>query len=164
MRIFDTSSYCTGENVENFLVGVLPPSKGQETIFHILKGFSLVLNSSNLGYKKAKDSGELLDLHDGIYELSLSHKPNIHTLTKFYHLRVVQLLRKTRKQWAKLIDKECKLSREDFYSSRDKLREIDEYALAAKYQVEELGDKKKGKETYDFAQKLLEQYSHECKC
>lgn len=164
MRIFDTSSYCTGESVENFLVEVLPPSKTKSTPFHVLKGFSLVLNSSNLGYKKAKDTGELLDLHDGIYELTQSHKPNIHTLTKFYHLRVVALVRKVRKQWAKLIDKECKLSRDDFFSSRDKLREIDEYVLAAKYQVEEQGDKKKGKETYDFAQKLLEQYSYECKC
>lgn len=164
MRIFDTSTYCTGEAVENYLVEVLPPSRSTWVTFHVLKGFSVVLNSSNLGYKKAKDSGELLDLQDGIYELSLSHKPNIHTLTKFYHLRTVQLTRKVRKQWTKLIGEECKITRNEFYSNRDKLREIEEYIQAAKYQVEELGDKKKGKEIYDFAQKLIEQYSHECKC
>lgn len=164
MRVFDTSNYCTGEDISNFILEVLPPSKSSFVTFNIVGGFSLVLNSSNLRYKKANNNSQLIDLQDGVYDLSLSYKPNSFTLTKFYHLRTVALTISVRKEWKKLISDQCRLTREEYYMNRDKLREIEEYALAAKYTVEECGEKKQGKEIYEFAKKLLDQYSHECKC
>lgn len=122
------------------------------------------LNSSNLGYRKVAEVADLRDLPDGIYEFRQSYKPNIHTVQHYYHLRTVSLWRKVRSEWKKLLDDECKLSREEFYINRDKLREIDEYLLAAQYMVSDCHKKKEGKEIYEWAEKLLEQYTNECQC
>lgn len=165
MRIYDTSFYCTTEELpENYLIEVLPVNKSTWILFHVSRDFSLVLNSSNLHYKKVTEASSLIDLPDGIYEFKQSIKPNIHTLVQFYHLRTTSLLNKLRHSWNRLISGKCDISRIDFLANRDRLREIDEYLLAAKYEVEECLDKKKGKELYDFAKKLLEQYTNKCKC
>ncbi len=164
LRLFDTSFYCEEAPPENYLIEVLPTNKSSWVTFYVQKNFSLGLNSSNLGYRKVADVTELRDLPDGIYEIKQSYKPNIHTLVHYYHLRTVELERKLRSEWDKLIGDTCKLSREEFYKNRDKLRDIDEYISAAKWKVEECADKKQGKEMYEWATKLLEQYTNECQC
>lgn len=163
LRIYDTSRY-TEETVENYLVEVLPPQKSAFVPFYVQKGFSIATNSSSLKYRIVNDVDELRNLPDGIYEIKQSYKPNLQTIVIFYHLRTVELRLKIKAEWNKLLKDECKLSREEFFKNRDKLREIDEYAAAAKYSVEECHDKKNGKEMYEWALKLLEQYSNECKC
>jgi hypothetical protein len=164
MRLFDTSHYYTDTVLENYLVEVLPVNKSSWVTFHVNKNFSLVLNSSNLQYKKASYSNELVDLQDGIYEIKQSHKPNISTVSHFLYLRTVLLYNDLKSQLCDLITNKCDLSREDFNINRDKLREIEEYINAAKWMVEECGDKVKGKELYDYAKKLLEEYKSECGC
>jgi hypothetical protein len=164
LRVFDTSNYCNDDVIENYLIEVLPVNKSKWLTFHVQKNFSLVLNSSNLGYRKVADISLLRDLPDGIYEFKQSYKPNVHTMQQFLHLRVVELRKKIRKQWDKLVDDTCKLSREEFNTNRDKLREIEEYLMAAKFKVEECHEKKEGKETYEWAVKLLERYTNECQC
>lgn len=163
LRLFDTSYYCD-DTIENYLIEVLPVQKSNWVVFHVQKYFSLGLNSSNLGYRKVADVSDLRDLPDGIYEFKQSYKPNLHTLVHYYHLRTVDLQRKVRSEWDKLIGDTCKLSREEFYKNRDKLREIEEYIMAAKWKVEECSLKKEGKELYEWAEKLLEQYTNECQC
>ncbi len=163
MRLFDTSHYCV-DTVENYLIEVLPVNKYTWLSFTVAKNFSLTLNASNLRYKKVSDKSDLLDLPDGIYEIKQSIKPNILTIVHFYHLRVNELKRKLKSEWNKLTKDTCKITREEYYINRDKLREIQEYIMSAKYQVEECLDKKKGKETYEFATKLLERYTNECQC
>jgi len=164
MRVYDTSHYCDEESIENYLIEVLPVNKSNWITFHVQRNFSLALNSSNLGYKKVTDFAYLQDLPDGIYEIKQSYKPNIHTVQHYYHLRITELKNKLRSEWDTLLKDECKLSREEFYTNRDKLREIDEYLMAAKYEVEDCHDKVKGKELYSWASKLLEQYTNECQC
>ena len=163
LRIFDTSHFCD-EVIENYLLEVLPVNKSNWVTFPVLKGFSLSVNSSSLGYKKVSDVDCLIDLPDGIYEFKQSYKPNIHTLQHYSHLRVVEMRVKLSHEWNKLVDDTCKLSKEEFFKQRDKLREIDEYLTAAKYKVDECGDKIKGKELYEWAQKLLKIYTNECQC
>lgn len=163
LRVFDTSHYCD-EVIENYLLEVLAPRKDTWTPFFVQKNFSLALNSSSLRYSKVSTVEELRELPDGIYEFKQSYKPNIHTLVHYYHLRTVVLQQKVKKQWDNLISDHCKISREEFHVHRDKLREIEEFILAAKFKVEECLDKKKGKELYDWAEKLLEQYTNECQC
>ena len=163
LRIFDTSQFCD-EDIENYLIEVLPVNKSKWLTFHVKKGFSLALNSSSLGYRKVGTEAELRDLPDGIYEFKQSYKPNIHTLQEYMHLRVADLRKKIRKQWDKLIDDTCRISREEFNTNRDKLREIEEYLLAAKFKVEECHEKKQGKELYEWTEKLLEIYTNECQC
>lgn len=132
--------------------------------FTVFKNFSLALNSSSLHYRKVTETASLLDLPDGIYEIKQSFKPNIITLIHFYHLRTTELKGKLSKQWHNLKADTCKLTREEYTVNREKLREIDEYIMAAKYETEDCLDKEKGKELYDFATKLLEHYTNECKC
>ncbi len=164
MRIFDTSHYFTDDYLENYIIEVLPVSSTSWILFHVNKNFSLVLNSSNLQYKKASYKSELVDLQDGIYEIKQSYKPNINTLSHYLHLRTTLLSNDLKSQMCDLISNKCDLSREDFNTNRDKLREIEEYLLAAKWIVEECGDKVKGKELYEYAKKLLEDYKGECCC
>jgi hypothetical protein len=163
MRIFDTSHYCE-DSITNYLIEILPVNKTKWVTFHVKKHFSLAVNSSSLGYKRVADIEKLQDLPDGIYEIKQSYKPNIHTLQHYYHFRITDLRVKIKKEWDKLVAKECKISREEYYLNRDKLREIDELAYAAKFKVEECGEKAEGKEIYDWAVKLLEQYASKCQC
>lgn len=163
LRVFDTSQWCD-EAIENYLIEVLPVNKSKWLIFHVQKGFSLILNSSSLGYRKVADQSELRDLPDGIYEFKQSYKPNIHTVQQYLHLRTTETRKKIRKEWDKLVDNTCKISREEFNENRDKLRDIEEYLIAAKYKVEECHEKKQGKELYEWAVKLLEIYTNECQC
>lgn len=164
LRIYDTSHYCDEDDVENYLIEVLPPQKDSFIPFYVQKNFSLTVNSSSLRYRKVSDYAGLIDLHDGIYEIKQSLKPNLKTIVHFYHLRTVSLRLKLRKEWDKLVHDVCKLKKLEFNENREKLREIDEYILAAKYKVEECHDKKGGKELYEWAIKLLEKYTNECQC
>lgn len=164
IRIFDTSHYQAGEVIDNYLIEVLPANKSAWLTFNVAKRFSLVLNSSNLRYKKVTDIDDLIDLPDGIYEIKQSYKPNIQTHVHFYHLRTVDLEKKLSVEMNKLIDDRCKISRPEYFINRDKLRDIDEYIKAAKWMVEEEHDKSKGLELYEFTKKLLQQYTNECQC
>lgn len=163
LRVFDTSRWCD-DAIENYLIEVLPVNKSKWITFHVQKGFSLAMNSSSLGYRKVSDEAQLVAIPDGIYEFKQSYKPNIHTVQHYYHLRVVEIRKKIRGEWDKLVDNTCKISREDFNTNRDKLRDIEEYILAAKFKVEECHEKKNGKELYEWAVKLLEIYTNECQC
>lgn len=164
LRIFDTSHYCDDTVLENYIVEILPVNKSTWRPFFVQKGFSLVLNSSNLAYKKVADTDGLISLPDGIYEIKQSYKPNIYTIQHYLHLRTTDLRKKIRSEWNKLVDKTCKLTESEFQTNRDKLREIEEFLLAAKFKVEDCHEKTQGKELYDWAVKLLEQYTNECQC
>jgi len=163
IRIFDTSKYC-GTDIENYLIEVQSPTISKWATFHVLKGFSLVLNSSSILFQQVPDSSKLVDLPDGIYDIKQSYKPNIDTLVHYYHLRTCSLRSKIRSEWVKLLSKECRISRNEFYDNRDKLREIDEYIMGAEFLVEEKLKKREGKEMYSFAEKLLEDYGKQCRC
>lgn len=163
LRLFDTSKWCD-DTIENYLIEVLPVNKSKWITFHVQKGFTLALNSSSLGYRKVTDVEQLMSLPDGVYEFKQSYKPNLHTIQQYYHLRTVEITRKLRKEWDKLVDDTCKLSREEFYKNRDKLRDIDEYISAAKWKVEECHEKRVGFEMYEWAVTQLEHYTNECQC
>lgn len=164
MRLFDTSHYCDDEKIENYIIEVLPVNKSTWLSFNVAKHFSLVLNSSNLRYKRVAESEGLVALTDGIYEIKQSIKPNLFTVVHFYHFRVTDLENKLRVQMLKLIENECKLSRQEYVLQRDRLRELDEFLKSAKWAVEECGDKTKGKDLYEFTKKLLENYTNDCAC
>lgn len=164
LRLFDTSHYCQDEDIDNLLLEVLPVNGTRWITFPVAKRFSLALNSSNLRYSVVSDTDDLAGLLDGVYEFKLSYTPNSLTVKQFYHFRVVALQTRLREQRAKLFQKECKLSREEFYQNVHRLRDIEDYLDAARYTVEEESDKAKGIELYQWADTLLKDYSHECQC
>lgn len=166
MRVYDTSFYYQDQTLDNYMLEVLPVNKETWVPFYVSQGFSVVLNSSNLRYKKVSDNSGLIDLPDGIYEFKLSYSPNLLTISHFYHLRTTELSNNLHVEMAKLIDNKCSLSRHEYLINRDRLRDIDEYLTAAKWMIEECGcdEREKGKELYLYSRKLLEQYTNECKC
>ena len=146
------------------MLEVLPVNKDRWVVFNVQRKFNLILNSSNLGYKKVSDYEGLIELPDGIYEFKQSYKPNNLTVHHFLHFRTTTLMIKLNHQRDKLYGDKCNLDRREFINNRDLLRDIEEYINAAKWMVEECGDKKKGKELYEFSEKLLEKYTNECQC
>lgn len=164
MRLYDTSHYCETEEIENFLVEVLPVNLSTWVTFKVKQGFNLALNSSNLRYNKVKSTSELIDLPDGIYEFKMSVKPNILNIHHFYHLRTTLMKVSIQKKFNDLISDKCNIDKKDYHKNREALRNIDEYLSAAKWMIEECGDKKKGIELYEFAKSLLKEYDNECGC
>lgn len=164
MRVFDTSCLSTDQSVENYLLEVLPVNKNNWLTFKVLKGFSFTFNSSNLKYKVVSNKNNLIDLPDGIYEFKLSYKPNIQTFVHYYHLRVSSLKKDLYREYYNLLNNKCNLSNLDYSNNKSKLRDIEEYLISAKWAVEECGDKVRGKELYEFAKKLLKDYTNECGC
>lgn len=164
IRVFDTSHYCNHENIENYLIEVLPVNKSVWLTFHVKKGFSLVLNSSNLRYNRPNSTSGLIDLPDGIYEFKQSYNPNTLTVGYYLHLRTTEIELKIKNERNKLIDNKCNLSKEEYKINRDKLNDIQEYVEAARFKVEEKLERKEGIELYQWAEKLLEQYTNECQC
>lgn len=164
MRLYDTSYYHSDEVVENYLIEVLPVNKSTWLTYYVAKNFTLVLNSSNLRYKKVTDAANLIELPDGIYEIKQSYKPNTKTVIHFYHFRTTETLNKLQSERNKLYGDKCSISKSEFFVNRDKLRDIEEYINAAKWMVEECHDKVKGKELFEYAKKLLERYTNECQC
>jgi hypothetical protein len=164
MRLFDTSHYCSDETVENYIIEVLPVNKSKWVSFNVAKNFSLALNSSNLRYKIASDAVQLIPLPDGVYEIKQSIKPNLFTVSHYYHLRVTDIENRLRNEMKKLRANECKLDRSEYMKNRDVLRDIDEYIISAKWSVEECADKAQGIELYTYANKLIQRYCNECKC
>ena len=164
MRLYDTSHYHDDEVVHNYLIEVLPVNKTTWLTYNVAKYFTLVLNSSNLRYKKVTDSADLIELPDGIYEIKQSYKPNSKTVIHFYHFRITSTSNSLQSERNKLYNDKCNISRDEFFVNRDKLRDIEEYLYAAKWMVEECHDKVKGKELFEYAKKLLERYANECQC
>lgn len=164
MRVFDTSHYCQNEVVDNYLLQVLPVNKAVWITFHVKKGFSVALNSSNLNYNRASTTTDLVDLPDGIYEMKLSYKPNSYTLVQYSHFRITTIVLKIRNERDKVYSNKCNLSKEEFKANLAKLDDIEGYVNAAKFKVEEKLEKRQGIELYQWATKLLEQYTNECQC
>lgn len=163
MRLFDTSSFC--EDVENYLVEVLPAGRSVWVPFHVQKGFSLVLNSSNLRYKKVISDLGLIDLPDGIYEIKQSYKPNIQTLVKYYHFRHVTLLLKYIEKLCQHFSKKCDLEKKQFEEITETLTLIRHYIDAAKYEVEIYHEKEKGIDYYNKAVEMLKKLDENgCGC
>lgn len=164
MRLFDTSFYCNDQELENYLIEVLPVNKSNWLTFHVQKDFSLALNSSSLQYKKVSDITGLIDLPDGIYEFKQSVKPNVQSIVHFMHLRTVVLSNKVLSERDKLFKNRCHDCKVEFNKNLDELRDIFEYIDAAEWAVSECHDKKEGKEMYEWAKKLLEKYTNDCQC
>lgn len=164
MRIFDTSKYCDDVTIENYLIEVLPVNKSKWLTFHVKKDFSLVLNSSSLGYKKVSDVSYLVDMPDGIYEIKQSYKPNIDTLAHYYHLRTTALNLKYVEVLCKHFSRECKKEERVYNEETLLLTRIKQYIDAAEYMVSEQHEKECGIRFYNQATELIKRFENECGC
>ena len=164
MRIFDTSNYCTDDVIENYLIEVLPVNSSKWITFFVKPEFSLILNSSNLGYKRVSDAKGLIDLPDGVYEIKQSYKPNIHTISHYYYLRTTALTYKYTELLCKHLNNECKKTDEVYVQEVKYLTKIKQYIDAAEFVVSEKHDKQSGINFYNQAVELIKAFENECGC
>lgn len=165
MRLFDTSFYCNDDEVENYLVEVLPTGRNNWVTFYVQKNFSLALNSSNLRYKKVTSEDGLIDLPDGVYEIKQSYKPNIQTVVKFYYFREVTITLKYIEKLCTHFAKKCDLSTKQFEQITKELTLIKHYIDAAKYEVEIKHNKEQGILYYNTAVEMLKKLDENgCGC
>jgi hypothetical protein len=164
MLVVDTSMYPFSGGVENLLLEVLPPSGTKWVTHRVIPFFTYTLNSSNLKINQVNDVSNLADLPDGIYELKISHKPNFTTQVHFFHFRYSTLLSDYKEQVCKLYSEQCSFNKSEFEDKKKQLMEIRFQMDAAKYEVEECHDKKKGLELYENAKQLLSRYKDSCGC
>lgn len=164
MRLFDTSTFCEDDTIENYIVEVLPVNKAKWVTFYVQKNFSLALNSSNLGYKLVSNKDELVDIPDGIYEFKQSYKPNIHNLAHFLYLRTTALTLKYVELLCKHFANECKKDERTYSAETKQLTEIKQYIDAAEYMVSEKHEKNCGIRYYNKAVELIKDFESECGC
>lgn len=157
LRVLDSSFYNAKIKVECGTLEVTPPGYNNPVIFNVTKDFSIVLNSSNLKLAKVKVYSKLQALPDGVYKLKYSIKPNDDLWVTYDHLRVSKLLRDYYQQLCALKLQACEPD-SDTRSKIKKLREIRIYIDAAVAEVEECGNRGRGLELYDYAQKLLNKF------
>lgn len=163
LKLEDTSNYC-GEEIRNYIIEVLPVNRDTWVTFHVQKEFDLILNSSNLGYKKASESADLVDLPDGIYEFKQSYKPNIHTMAKYYHMRTVAIDMKYGELLCAHFQEECKKDERVFNQETIHLAKIRQYIDGAQYAVAIKHDKEDGIKFYNQAVELIQQFENDCGC
>lgn len=164
MLVVDTSAYVSISSVDNLLLEVLPPSGIKWVTYRVAPHFLFTLNSSNLKINQVNDTSNLADLPDGIYELKISHKPNFSTHRHFLHFRYSKLFSDYKQQICKLYSEQCSFNKSEFEDKKKQLMEIKFLMDAAKYQVEECHEKKKGLELYEDAKQLLSRYKDSCGC
>lgn len=164
LRVFDTSNYCD-QDVENYLVEILPASRKNWLTYHVAKNFSLVLNSSNLKYKQVTSEHQLIELPDGVYEIRQSYKPNIHTIVKYFHFRNVTLRLKFIEKLCQHFARKCDLTPAQFEEITEQLTLIRHYIDASKYEVEIYHNKDQGIDYYNKAVEMLKKLDENgCGC
>ena len=159
--ITDTSSLT--EDVENYLLEILPPSSNWIT-YKVSPNFTNSYNASSLNIQKVKDKAKLADLYDGIYELKLSYKPNYSTYVHYLHLRTSYLEYDFGKVMNTLYSEQCSLIRQEFMDKKRLLLSIWMDIKAAIYKVEIEHDKVKGIALYNKAKEDLKQFKDDCGC
>ncbi len=164
MRLVDTSNYFDGEEIDNYLIEVLPVNRSKWVTFNVAKDFSLVLNSSNLGYQKVDKSIGLADLPDGIYEIKQSYKPNSQTVGHYYHLRTSSLILKYIEVLGEHFSEQCAKDKRTYREEEDLLVSIRQYIEAAEYMVSEKLDKDSGIKFYNQAVDLIKKLEDDCGC
>lgn len=157
LRVTDGSYYNHKIKVECPILEVTPPGYSSAVSFNVTKGFSTVLNSSNLNISKVNAYSKLQPLPDGVYKFKYSIKPNELLWIEYQHLRINAFMKDYNTELCALKLQACEPDNETSLKLK-KLREIRSYMEAAKIEVDECGNKIRGMELYEYAKKLLNKF------
>lgn len=155
LRIFDTSLYGEGLNVDCGTLRVTAPGFNSPRPIEVLPHFNLVLNGCSLGIQNT-GCGEVSQiLPDGIYVINYSVSPHTSVYVEYNHLRMTQ----TVNRWYNLLC-EVELSAcepdADVKEVLAELRMIKNFLDAAKAKVEYCHEAEKGMELFLYAKKRLD--------
>lgn len=166
-RLDDSSIYDELIATDNILIEIKPPGKNCFIEFPILElpWTIKVFNCTDLEICAQSQLPVQSLLPDGIYEIKYSVAPNLSTLVHFYHLRTCQLMKTYTQAVCDFFSKKCDLTQKEVIKVEDKLTHIKNMIDAAKYKVEECGDKELGLELYEEARNLLKDFNNgKCGC
>ena len=163
--VVDTSEYCHDQELDNYLLEILPVNSSKWITVKVSKKFTTIFNSSSLGYKKVGDMKELIDLQDGIYEFKMSYKPNSTTVVQYYHLRTSALSLKYVDLLSRHLESKCDKDNKTYTEESRYLTRVKQYIDAAEYMVSEKHDKVSGINFYNMAAEMLKNIDNVCgKC
>jgi hypothetical protein len=164
LRIEDTSVYDPLMPYVCPTVQVLVPGYrdcvtfNDTTVPTVTQGFIFNLTACNLAIQTQNCGMEFHNLPDGIYVIKYLLSPHDKMYVEYNHLRVTALRRKLKKVWCDLKLSAC----EPIPETRNKfisLMEITGYIDAAQAKAEECLDHEQGMVLYNYAKKLLDNYS-----
>lgn len=155
LRIFDTSLYAEGMNVDCGTLRVTSPGFNLPRAIEVLPHFNLVLNACSLGLQTTGCGEVSQALPDGIYVINYSVSPNTSVFVEYNHLRTTQ----TVNRWFQLLcDVELAACEPDA-DVKDRLNElrlIKSFIDAAKAKVEYCNAPEEGMELFTYAKKRLD--------
>lgn len=152
LRLADNSHYNATITVANGILEVTPPGYDCAVIYNVEQYFNVALNSVTLNL----NGGEtLVSLPDGVYSIKYSIKPNNALFVEYDLLRNCKQTQQYINEICKLFKAKCDISHKEFECKRKDLIWIKELIDAAKYKVDECGERKKGLELYNEATALL---------
>jgi hypothetical protein len=128
------------------------------TLSELPKDFILNLTACDLGLQKEDCGTESQPIPDGVYTVKYSQSPNEKVYVEYDHLRVSMLKQKLKREWYNLTLGACEPSVE-VGKKMQQLTLIDNYVEAAKAKVEYCSDVDAGMALYNYANKLLSEYS-----
>lgn len=128
------------------------------TLSELPKDFILNLTACDLGLQKEDCGTESQPIPDGIYTIKYSQSPNEKVFVEYDHLRVSVLKQKLKREWCILDLGTCEPSVE-VGKKMQQLTLIDNYVEAAKAKAEYCNDAEAGMALYNYANKLLSEYS-----
>jgi hypothetical protein len=128
------------------------------TLPTVTQGFVFNLTACNLLVQTGNCGIDFDTLPDGVYVIKLSLSPHDKLYVEYNHLRVTQLRKKLKEEWCNLKLSAC----EPIPDTKNKfisLMEITGYIDAAQAKVEHCLDTEQGMVLYNYAKKLLDNYS-----
>lgn len=162
LRLADNSFYNPALPVTNGILEVTPPGYDCPVIFNVDQYFNVGLNSTTLKINTGMADSQLGALPDGVYAIKYSIKPNNSLFVEYDMLRNCQQVHQYINEICKLFTAKCDLTKKDFECKRTKLIWIRELIDAAKYKVDECGERKEGLALYNEATNLLKELNKNC--
>lgn len=160
----DSSYYNPDLEIENGILEITPPGFKCAVFFNVKPCFTITLNSSNLKITPVKKSSQLACLPDGIYKIKYSINPNCQMNVEYDFFRNTQQVQSIHRAICSLYAKKCDLTKKCFEQRRREIIWIKELSDAAKYKIEECGDRFAGTEMYNEANRLLKDLNNCSSC
>ena len=154
-RIFDTSLYAEGVNVDCGTLQITSPGFNLPVAIEVLPNFNMVLNGCSLGIQRTGCGVTSAALPDGIYVINYSVSPNSNVFVEYNHLRVTQTLNQYYHILAELEMSACEPA-PDVKEKLEELRLIKSFIDAAKAKVEIVHEPEAGMQLFTYAKKRLD--------
>lgn len=166
IRVIDTSVYAPNIDIVCPLLQITPPGFTHPSNIEppvIEPGFALNATACDLQLQTVDCNETFYDIQDGIYVIKYSVEPKNLVYVEYNHLRITCALNRVKEIYCDLDLGACEAPTE-IKNKLNQIRLIQQYLSAAKANVEDCHNPKKGMELYTYAVKLLDKLSCNTSC